>query len=116
MISAIGAACAGSWYWAKSTKTITGKLLGSSMGLGHALRDKSNFSAAEGRTIHAKVVIVGGGISGLSAAYHLQKSEMKDFVLLELEDSVGGNSVSGSNEVSAYPWGGALCTVTWTRS
>ncbi|MEI6730118.1 MAG: FAD-dependent oxidoreductase, partial [Pseudomonadota bacterium] len=28
----------------------------------------------------------------------------KDFLLLELDKQVGGNSVSGENEVSAYPW------------
>jgi glycine/D-amino acid oxidase-like deaminating enzyme len=49
-------------------------------------------------------VIVGGGIAGLSAAWRLHKRGFRDFVLLEMNDSAGGNSRSGENEVSAYPW------------
>jgi len=50
-------------------------------------------------------VIVGAGVSGLSAARWLYKNDIKDFVLLELEQKPGGNAASGSNDVSAYPWG-----------
>ena len=35
----------------------------------------------------------------------MQRHGFDDFLLLELEDSVGGNSRSGSNSVSRYPWG-----------
>jgi hypothetical protein len=51
------------------------------------------------------VVIVGGGMAGLSAAWKLSKSGFHDYQLLELEAEAGGNSRSGQNEVSAYPWG-----------
>jgi phytoene dehydrogenase-like protein len=50
-------------------------------------------------------VIVGGGMAGLCAAWKLAKSGVKDFLLLELEPDVGGNSRSGSDPISAYPWG-----------
>ena len=50
------------------------------------------------------LVIVGGGIAGLSAAWRLQKRGFRDFVLLEMNDQAGGNARSGKNEVSAYPW------------
>jgi len=50
-------------------------------------------------------VIVGGGIAGLSAAWRLQKRGFDRFVLLELSDQPGGNSRSGQNQTTAYPWG-----------
>ncbi len=50
-------------------------------------------------------MIVGGGIAGLSAAWWLKKNDYSDFLLLELEGNVGGNSQSGQNSISAYPWG-----------
>lgn len=40
----------------------------------------------------AEVVIVGGGIVGLSVAYHLAKRGMKDVVVLEKENMVGTGS------------------------
>jgi glycine/D-amino acid oxidase-like deaminating enzyme len=50
------------------------------------------------------VVIVGGGIAGLSAAWRLTRRGFRDFVLLEMEPDAGGNARSGSNAISAYPW------------
>jgi protoporphyrinogen oxidase len=50
-------------------------------------------------------VIVGGGVAGLSAAWHLLKSGCRDFVLLELEASAGGTARSGASQIASYPWG-----------
>ena len=50
------------------------------------------------------LVIVGGGIAGLSAAWRLRRRGFHDFVLLEMEPEAGGNARSGSNAISAYPW------------
>jgi hypothetical protein len=52
-------------------------------------------------------VIVGGGVAGLSAAWHLQKNGFENFVLLELEPAPGGTARSGSNPAAVvpYPWG-----------
>jgi protoporphyrinogen oxidase len=50
------------------------------------------------------VVIVGGGIAGLSSAWRLQKKGFTDFILLEMNDRAGGNSRWGENEITAYPW------------
>ncbi len=51
------------------------------------------------------VVVVGGGIAGLSAAWKLARSGFRDFTVLELEPEPGGNARWGANDVSAYPWG-----------
>ena len=50
------------------------------------------------------VVIVGGGIAGLSAAWRLDKRGFRDFVLLEMHGQAGGNARWGENEITAYPW------------
>lgn len=51
------------------------------------------------------MVIVGGGVAGLSAAWRLAHEGENDFVLLELEPVVGGTARSGQSRVSAFPWG-----------
>lgn len=86
-----------------SQKVIAGDLQGAAFAIGHQLRE-GKFSQPV-RSLRKDVVIVGGGIAGLSAAYTLAKAGKTDFLLLELEAQTGGNSYSGKNEVSAYPWG-----------
>jgi thioredoxin reductase len=54
-------------------------------------------------------VIVGVGIGGLSAARQLQRKDVSDFVLLELESRPDGNAISGQNEISAFQWGRIMC-------
>jgi sarcosine oxidase subunit beta len=41
---------------------------------------------------HAEIVIIGGGVMGASAAYHLAKRGVKDMVLLERDDFFGQGS------------------------
>lgn len=82
---------------------VPGAIVGANSKAGHRLR-QGNFPAP-GSTQTARVVIVGGGIAGLSAAWKLEQAGVTDYVLLELEDAVGGNAQSGQNEISAYPWG-----------
>jgi len=71
--------------------------------LGHRLRDGG--LPAPGERRRRKVVVVGAGIAGLSAAWRFRKGGFDDFELLELERSAGGNAAWGENEVSAFPWG-----------
>jgi glycine/D-amino acid oxidase-like deaminating enzyme len=61
-------------------------------------------------------VIVGAGVAGLSAAWELDRRGMHDFVVLELEQEVGGNARSGQNDVSAYPWAAHYVPVPDARS
>ena len=88
---------------AKADRRIEGGFVNEAFALGHRLRDHGGF-AAPGRTERKSIVVVGGGMAGLSAAWRLQKRGFRDFVLLEMEPSAGGNSRWGENEISAYPW------------
>ena len=45
------------------------------------------------------------GAAGLSAGWRLRAAGLNDFLVLEVDDVIGGTSRSGQNEVSAYPWG-----------
>jgi len=77
---------------------------------GHRIRDgfvfpdPTEFNSSD-------VLIVGGGMAGLSAAWRLQKKGGTRFQVFELEDEVGGNSRSGVNSVSPYPWGAHYVTL-----
>ena len=82
---------------------LAGELLGASHQVGHLLRGRQLPAATSERK--TKVAIVGGGISGLSAGWKLTKAGLRDFEILELEPECGGNSRSGENEVSRFPWG-----------
>lgn len=87
----------------KGDRPIAGGFVNDSFQFGHLLRDRASFPRAKKIEKHA-VVIVGGGIAGLSAAWRLNKRGFKDFVLLEMNDQAGGNSRWGENEITAYPW------------
>jgi glycine/D-amino acid oxidase-like deaminating enzyme len=87
----------------KSPRRIEGGFVHESHVLGHRLRDGGRFQAPR-ETRRAAVVIVGAGIAGLSAAWRLAKNAMNDFVVLEMENTAGGNARWGQNEISPFPW------------
>lgn len=80
-----------------------GELLGMDFTKGHRLRE-GGFPAPE-ETRRTGVVIVGAGVSGLSAARRLAQAGVDDFLVLDLESEPGGNSRAGQSPVCAYPWG-----------
>ncbi len=82
-----------------------GEIVGQSAMLGHVLRENRVFDVSFDKWETQKVVIIGGGIAGLSAAWKLKKENFNDFVLLELEKEIGGTSQSTSGEPVGYPWG-----------
>ncbi len=84
-------------------KQFAGSIMGANIKAGHMLMDTNR--PVPSVMEKTGIVIAGGGIAGLSAARELKKNHFTDFLLLELEGSAGGNSLSGSNKVSAYPWG-----------
>ena len=91
-------------------KHIKGGLKGPNAKAGHLLRDKALLPAPT-KARRIKTLIIGSGISGLSAARWLKKQGHHNFELIELEDHIGGNSHSGSNAVSSYPLGAHYITI-----
>jgi len=86
-----------------AARTFSGGIVGAASAVGHRLRDGKFPPPSE--TIEVEAVVLGGGIAGLAAGRQLQRRGMRDFLLLELEDEIGGNARGGKNAVSAYPWG-----------
>ncbi len=82
-----------------------GEIIGASDDFGHRLRDGLNIEIPADAWQQVPIVIVGGGVAGLTAAWRLLKSGFEDFVLLELERAPGGTSRSGSNGSISFPWG-----------
>jgi hypothetical protein len=79
------------------------RMTGTNHILGHRLW-AGNFPKP-GRIIEISYLIVGGGITGLSAAREFKKRGIDNFLLLELEGHLGGNSSNGENKYSKFPLG-----------
>jgi phytoene dehydrogenase-like protein len=81
-----------------------GEIVGASDGVGHLIRD--GLRPEPETWERAGVVIVGGGVAGLAAAWRFLRAGFEDFVLLELEPAPGGTARSGDQHgVVPYPWG-----------
>jgi protoporphyrinogen oxidase len=76
-----------------------GELVGASHAIGHRLGDRSLPPPSRWET--HDVVIAGGGIAGLSAAWRLAGGGISDVVVFELEPALGGTSRSSAK----FPWG-----------
>jgi protoporphyrinogen oxidase len=75
---------------------VDGRWIGDNAVLGHRVRGVAGSMAAHppanARAHRCDVLVVGGGIAGLSAARTLQRAGIADIAVLELEDQAGGNS------------------------
>lgn len=99
----------------KAGRPVAGGFVFEDQKIGHELRHPSCLKRPQ-KTTRVPLVIVGGGIAGLSAAWRLEKRGFRDFVLLELAAEPGGNSRSGHNEISAYPWAAHYIPVPGARN
>lgn len=88
-----------------SKKNIPTTLLGANFKRGHLLRSSQHASRPLTASTRKKIVIVGGGVSGLVALYMLKQQGVQDVLLLELNDEVGGNSGSVETHFSKAPLG-----------
>ena len=102
-VAATATGSALSWGGCTGAPSFGGGIVGPDRVLGHRLRDR-DLPPPDASERH-NVVVLGGGIAGLSAARSLAQRSIRDVVLLELENDTGGNSRSGINAVSAHPWG-----------
>jgi hypothetical protein len=82
-----------------------GEIVGANANVGHLLRENRNAEVPAGNWETVKTAIIGGGIAGLTAAWKFQKENFNDFVLVELENRIGGTSQSGESKLIGYPWG-----------
>jgi hypothetical protein len=81
-----------------------GEIVGASDGVGHLIRDGLRPEPQTWERVG--VLVVGGGVAGLAAAWRFLRAGFEDFVLLELEPAPGGTARSGeAHGVVPYPWG-----------
>ena len=83
----------------------TGEIVGANVNVGHLLRENRSAEVPAGNWETVKVAIIGGGAAGLTTAYKLRRENFNDFVLLELENAIGGTARSGTSNLVGYPWG-----------
>lgn len=108
-VAATGAAAlaAGAVYGYRAKiweRSYPGAISGATFKFGHQLKKNAAHAPPDTRE-KIETIIVGGGIAGLSAAWWLQKNGYDNFVLLELEHGLGGNSQFRTNAISSYPLG-----------
>ena len=94
-------------------RVLAGEIVGASVDAGHKIKAGERLEPASDAWRDVDVVILGGGVAGLSAAWRLLSAGLRHsdtphsdaprFELLELEPEVGGTARSGRNRVSAYP-------------
>lgn len=93
---------------APKARPVAGSLAGPSVKAGHLLR--TGITLIPDHTEEVEVVVVGGGVAGLSAARWLQHHGTSA-VVLEMEAQAGGNAAAGRNDHTAYPWGAHYLTL-----
>jgi len=99
---------AGSVTWAAGcgeTGTISGGFVGPSVDAGHRIRDGRPITPDGVTWEDVDVVVVGGGVAGLSAARRLIQGGLDRILVLELEQQPGGTAVGGESTITSFPWG-----------
>ncbi|SFE39323.1 NAD(P)-binding protein [Spirosoma endophyticum] len=90
----------------RSTSHIQGGMVGANHQAGHKLRNiPALYKLPISERLTTDVLIIGGGVSGLSARRWLNQKGIRDVLLLEMDAKTGGNAAYGKNAISAYPFG-----------
>src|SRR5687767_10174187 len=100
----LGGAVAGALGCGRDARAIDGELVDTGQARGHAVVRDGAVPEPRAWRQH-RVVIVGGGVSGLAAAWELRRHGITDVVVLELDDVAGGTARGGTSPVTSYPWG-----------
>jgi monoamine oxidase len=103
----LGAPVAAAWACSGQARLAppTGDLIDTGAGAGHRfVRDAGQVFTPTIWRRH-RVIIVGGGVAGLGAAWALRNLGIEDVLVLELEAQLGGTARGGQSPVTAYPWG-----------
>ena len=82
-----------------------GDLVGTSVDVGHRIRDGLRVEPGPDAWHEVGTVVVGGGVAGLVAAWRLRGAGYEDVTVLELEPRPGGTACSGTSPAASYPWG-----------
>lgn len=111
-LGAFSAGCDSLDSWISGSLPAAGKILTPNRTIGHRLRMPSETriagvidSNSDSPVGRYHCVVIGAGVAGLSAAWHLQESGIDDFRVLELEPVPGGTSRSGTEGKCNFPWG-----------
>lgn len=97
--AASGASCS------RPLPPISARFVGPSPERGHLLRDGAVPGGPAAERIRVPIVIIGGGVAGMAAAWRLRRAGQRDVHVLELEDAAGGTARAGEHPRSRYPMG-----------
>jgi Flavin containing amine oxidoreductase len=95
---------------AAAARNYDGEMIAESYDIAHRLRDGTLAIPSlvpEGRLHDA--IVIGGGVSGLMAAWDLQRGGLEDVVLYEKEDYIGGNARKGHGNGTDFTCGTWSC-------
>ena len=85
--------------------TVPGHIVNAGPPRGHMMRQVTGWSDFGRELPPCELAVVGGGISGLAAAWKLRRSGIDRLLLFDLEDALGGTSRSGERAGLVFPWG-----------
>ena len=82
-----------------------GEVVGEDIGLCHALRDGTLSAEVGGPEPRLyDVIIIGAGISGLAAAWKFVRCGVKNLLIIEKENQIGGTCIAGKEGDITFPW------------
>ena len=87
-----------------NARPIRGAIVDDRVELGHLMRDGGRGSR-EGPPRRSKILIIGAGAAGLSAAWRLRREGIDDFEVFELAAAPGGTARGGELAGHPHPWG-----------
>ena len=83
-----------------------GEIVGEDLGRCHALRDgEIRADPVEPEPRLYDVIVVGAGISGLAAAWKLVRGGVRNLLVIDKADQVGGTCIAGESNGIVFPWG-----------